>query len=104
MTLTKADLAENVYQGMQIKKIQARQIVDDLFEVIRTHLEQGETVKVTRFGKFELSDKNSRPGRNPKTGEEVAISPRRIATFKVSQKLKELVELLPTEEIEKDLA
>jgi integration host factor subunit alpha len=102
MTLTKADLVENIYNEVQIKKVQARQIVDDLFELMRVHLENGEKLQISRFGKFQVHNKCSRPGRNPKTGAEVSISSRRVVTFKASQKLKDLVELLPTNKIGKD--
>ncbi|NLC09192.1 MAG: integration host factor subunit alpha, partial [Gammaproteobacteria bacterium] len=66
--------------------------VDLFFEEIRTSLESSEPVKISGFGNFELRDKRQRPGRNPKTGEEVPISARRVVTFRPGQKLRERVE------------
>jgi len=67
-------------------------MVELFFEEIKTSLEQGEQVKISGFGKFELRDKSSRPGRNPKTGEEIPITARRVVTFRTGQKLKIRVE------------
>ncbi len=67
-------------------------MVEEFFEAIRTDLESGCQVKLSGFGNFNLRDKDKRPGRNPKTGEEVAVKARRVVTFKASQKLKALVE------------
>lgn len=92
MTLTKAELAESLITQVGINKKDAKELVDILFEEMRLALERGEAVKISGFGNFELRDKNQRPGRNPKTGEDVAISARRVVTFKVGQKLKARVE------------
>ena len=86
--LTKADLAEMLFDELGLNKREAKEIVESFFEEIRSALEGNEQVKLSGFGNFELRDKNSRPGRNPKTGEEIPISARRVVTFKPGQKLK----------------
>ncbi|ABQ13139.1 integration host factor subunit alpha [Dichelobacter nodosus] len=88
MTLTKADIVEAIIAQIGIPRPEAREIVDDLFEEIRSCLATGEPVKLSGFGNFELRDKNQRPGRNPKTGEEIPITARRVVSFKAGQKLK----------------
>ena len=88
MTVTKARLAEALFEEVGFNKREAKELIDEFFEEIRASLEQGEAVKVSGFGSFLLRDKRSRPGRNPKTGEEVPISARRVVTFRASQKLK----------------
>jgi len=88
MTLTKADFAEQVFDQLGFIKREAHEIVECFFEAIKDTLEQGESVKLSGFGNFALRDKSGRPGRNPKTGEAVLITPRRVVTFKVSPKLK----------------
>jgi integration host factor subunit alpha len=88
MTLTKADFAEQVFDELGFIKREAHEIIECFFEAIKDRLEQGEPVKLSGFGKFTLRDKSGRPGRNPKTGETVPITPRRVVTFKVSPKLK----------------
>jgi integration host factor subunit alpha len=88
MTLTKADFAEQVFDQLGFIKREAHEIVECFFEAIKDTLEQGEPVKLSGFGNFALRDKSGRPGRNPKTGEVVPITPRRVVTFKVSPKLK----------------
>lgn len=92
MTLTKADLAEGLFTDLSVSKRDAKQVVDLIFEEIRAALEHGEPVKISGFGNFDLRDKSERPGRNPKTGEEVAISARRVVTFRPGQKLKAQIE------------
>lgn len=87
-TLTKAELADQLFNETGVPKLVAKEIVDLLFEEIRYALEHGQSVKLSGFGNFELRDKKSRPGRNPKTGEEKVISKRRVVTFKAGQKLK----------------
>jgi len=96
--LTKADLAERLYTELGISKKDAKELVELFFEEIRQALEHNEQVKLSGFGNFDLRDKSARPGRNPKTGEEIPIEPRRVVTFKPGQKLKSRVELLPEEE------
>ncbi len=91
MTLTKVDLTNSlIEQGLN--KLDAKKLVEDFFEQIRVSLENGEDVKLSGFGNFELRDKSSRPGRNPKTGEAVPVSARRVVVFKAGQKLRSRVE------------
>jgi integration host factor subunit alpha len=92
MTLTKADLAERLYDELGLNKRESKEFVELFFEKIRKALESGDAVKLSGFGNFDLREKNPRPGRNPKTGEEIPISARRVVTFRPSQKLKERVE------------
>ncbi|MFA5630742.1 MAG: integration host factor subunit alpha [Porticoccaceae bacterium] len=91
-SLTKADLAEMLYEDLGLNKREAKEIVEMFFEEIRRALESNEQVKLSGFGNFDLRDKSTRPGRNPKTGEEIPISARRVVTFKPGQKLKARVE------------
>jgi len=92
VALTKADIAEKLFEDLGLNKREAKEIVELFFEEIKHSLESGEQVKISGFGKFELRDKNGRPGRNPKTGEEIPITPRRVVTFRTGQKLKARVE------------
>lgn len=92
MALTKADIAEKLFEDLGLNKREAKEIVELFFEEIKGALETGEQVKLSGFGKFELRDKSGRPGRNPKTGEEIPITPRRVVTFRTGQKLKARVE------------
>ena len=90
--LTKAEMAEKLYEELGLNKREAKEIVEMFFEEIRAALESGDQVKLSGFGNFDLRDKNQRPGRNPKTGEEIPISSRRVVTFRPGQKLKARVE------------
>lgn len=92
MSLTKADLAATLFDEVGLNKREAKEFVDAWFEAIRQALEAGENVKLSGFGNFQLRDKGQRPGRNPKTGEEIPISARRVVTFKPGQKLRARVE------------
>ena len=92
MTLTKADLADLLFEQVGLNKREAKDMVEAFFEEVRTALETGDSVKLSGFGNFELRKKSERPGRNPKTGEEIPISARRVVTFHASQKLKSKVE------------
>ncbi|MDD5113045.1 MAG: integration host factor subunit alpha [Methylococcaceae bacterium] len=92
MALTKADFAEKLFEELGLNKREAKEMVELFFEEIKAALETGEQVKISGFGKFELRDKSSRPGRNPKTGEEIPITARRVVTFRAGQKLKARVE------------
>lgn len=92
MAVTKADLADALYHELGLNKREAKEFVELFFEKLRDALERGEDVKLSGFGNFGLREKNSRPGRNPKTGEEIPISARRVVTFRASQKLKQRVE------------
>ena len=92
MALTKADMADNLFEELGLNKREAKELVEIFFEEVRVALEQGHEVKLSGFGNFILRDKNQRPGRNPKTGEEIPISARRVVTFRPGQKLKARVE------------
>ena len=92
MSLTKADMAESLFNELGLNKREARELVESFFEDLRAALANGEQVKLSGFGNFDLRDKNQRPGRNPKTGEEIPITARRVVTFRPGQKLKARVE------------
>ncbi len=92
MALTKADIANRLFNEVGLNKREAKEFVDAYFEIIREALEVGENVKLSGFGNFQLREKNQRPGRNPKTGEEIPISARRVVTFRPGQKLRARVE------------
>ena len=91
-TLTKAELAELLFEQVGLNKREAKDMVETFFEEIRDALQRGEAVKLSGFGNFQLRDKPQRPGRNPKTGEEIPITARRVVTFHASQKLKTMVD------------
>lgn len=91
-TLTKAELADLLFERVGLNKREAKDMVDTFFDEIRDVLERGGCVKLSGFGNFQLRDKPQRPGRNPKTGEEIPISARRVVTFHASQKLKMQIE------------
>ena len=99
--LTKADLAEQLFDQLGLNKREAKEVVELFFEEISRSLEDNVQVKLSGFGNFELKEKKERPGRNPKTGEDVAISARRVVTFHAGQKLKARVEVYSGEENEK---
>lgn len=92
VALTKADIAERLNEDVGLSKRESKEMVELFFEEIRRSLEKNQPVKLSGFGNFDLRDKNQRPGRNPKTGEEIPITPRRVVTFKPGQKLKVRVE------------
>ena len=92
MALTKAEIADELFERLGLNKREAKDFVDLFFEEIRSTLEAGSEVKLSGFGNFELRDKGQRPGRNPKTGEEIPISARRVVTFRPGQKLRAKVE------------
>ena len=91
-TLTKAELCELLFERVGLNKREAKEMVETFFDEVSLALEQGASVKLSGFGNFQLRDKPQRPGRNPKTGETIPISARRVVTFHASQKLKALVE------------
>ena len=91
-TLTKASLAESLVNKVGLNKKEAKDLVEMFFEEIRTALETGQHVRLSGFGNYCLRDKNERPGRNPKTGEDIPVTARRVVTFKSGQKLKSKVE------------
>lgn len=88
MTLTKAELADMLFDKVGLNKREAKDMVEAFFEEVRGALQTGDGVKLSGFGNFQLRDKPQRPGRNPKTGEEIPITARRVVTFHASQKLK----------------
>ncbi|NQZ81907.1 MAG: integration host factor subunit alpha [Colwellia sp.] len=92
MALTKAEVAEHLYEKVGLSKRDAKDMVEIFFEEIRETLEGGEQVKLSGFGNFDLRVKSERPGRNPKTGEDIPISARKVVTFRPGQKLKSRVE------------
>lgn len=90
--LTKAEMAERLFDEMGLNKREAKDLVEQFFEEVKHSLESNEQVKLSGFGNFDLRDKSQRPGRNPKTGEEIPIQARRVVTFRPGQKLKSRVE------------
>jgi len=92
MALTKAAMAEKLFNELGLNKREAKEFVESFFEELRVALETGDNIKLSGFGNFDIRDKNERPGRNPKTGEEIPILARRVVTFKSGQKLKTRVE------------
>lgn len=92
MALTKAEMAEKLFEELGLNKREAKELVELFFDEVRAALSSGAQVKLSGFGNFNLRNKKQRPGRNPKTGEEIPISPRRVVTFHPGQKLKARVE------------
>ena len=92
MTVTKMQLANTLFEELGLNKREAKEFVELFFEEIRKALEMGQTVKFSGFGSFSVRDKPQRPGRNPKTGEEIPVTARRVVTYKASQKVKDLIE------------
>ena len=93
MALTKADLAEKLYDEIGLNKRESKDVVESFFNELNNSLSEGEEIKLSGFGNFSIRDKSQRMGRNPKTGEDKVISARRVVSFKVGQKLKSRVEL-----------
>lgn len=91
-SITKKDLTEVLFEKVGLNKRESKKIVEVFFEEIARALERGDEVQMVNFGNFELRDKKERPGRNPRTNEIVAVSPRRVVTFHASQCLKQKVE------------
>lgn len=92
MVLTKAEISDFLFEKLDINKQDIKELIEIFFEEVRKSLEKGEEVKLSGFGNFCLRDKKERPGRNPKTGENVFISARRVVIFKAGQKLRNRVE------------
>ncbi|APZ44529.1 integration host factor subunit alpha [Acidihalobacter ferrooxydans] len=92
MALTKADMAERLFEEMGLNKREAKDFIELFFETLGEALGRGEEIKLSGFGNFTLRSKNERPGRNPKTGEEIPITARRVVTFRPGPKLKARVE------------
>lgn len=99
MALTKADIAERLFQDIGLTKREAKEIVELFYHKLSAALESGRQVKLSGFGNFELHDKSERPGRNPKTGEEIPVSARRVVTFRSGQKLRARVEKFAGKEV-----
>ena len=91
MTLTKAQIVDSLIEGVGLPKNQSSQAVEALLEVMKKTLESGEDVLISGFGKFCVKEKNKRRGRNPATGEDIMLAPRRVVTFKCSAKLRKVV-------------
>jgi len=92
MALAKADMAKSLFNAIGLNKREARELVDLFFQELGESLADGEQIRFSGFGNFHLRDKDARPGRNPKTGENVPIPARRVVTFRPGQKLKARVE------------
>ena len=92
MAITKAELAVSLHEELGLNKRESKEFVEQFFEAVKSSLGDGSSVKLSGFGNFGLRDKPARPGRNPKTGEEIPISARRVVTFKASQKVKEAID------------
>ncbi|MXP67432.1 integration host factor subunit alpha [Pantoea sp. Aalb] len=92
MALTKAEMSEYLFEKLGLSKRDTKELVEFFFEEVRRALENGEQVKISGFGNFDLRDKTQRPGRNPKTGQDIPITARRVVTFRPGQKLKSRVE------------
>ena len=90
-TLTKKDIVNYLNQKIGLSKAESKLIVEGFFNEIKESLSSGEEVKISGFGNFELIDKKERPGRNPRTGEEVTISARRVVTFRSGRKLRKRI-------------
>jgi len=92
MTITKDSLVEMIHNEVGLNKREAKELIECFFEQIKKSLENGNDIKLSGFGNFILRNKSPRPGRNPKTGEEVTITERRVVTFKSGLKLKSKLE------------
>ena len=91
MTLTKADLVSHIYETKRLSKIESVQAIERLLKIVKQHLEAGESVLISGFGKFSVKDKKSRRGRNPHTGEDLILAPRRVVTFRPSGVLRKKI-------------
>ena len=90
--MTKADLVDLIFGKVGLSKIESQNIIELIFDTVKETLVEGESVKVSGFGTFNVKKKNARRGRNPKTGEELQITPRRVITFRASNHFKDLIE------------
>ena len=90
-TITRADLVEALARRANMQRADANRLLTRMLEMMQDSLVEGETVKLSRFGNFNVRAKRQRVGRNPKTGEEVPITPRRVLTFRASQMLKDRI-------------
>ena len=90
-TITKADIIDHLHNELGLNKSECKILIEDFFDEIKESLKNGEEVKLSGFGNFELLNKKERPGRNPKTGKEVTISARRVVTFRAGNKLRKKI-------------
>ena len=97
--MTKADLVEIIYEKVGLSKKEAKDIVEEIFVILKDTLRNGEKIKISGFGNFTVKEKKPRRGRNPQTGDDIEISARRVLTFKASQILKEFINSSREEEI-----
>lgn len=98
-TLTKAELADLLFERLGLNKRESKDMVEAFFELIHARLVEGEDIKLSGFGNFQIRRKAPRPGRNPRTGEAIPIKARNVVTFHASHKLKSIVQSeTPTEE------
>ena len=91
MTITKANLIEKISNRLGLSKAESQNLVENFFEILSNSLENGEDIKISGFGTFKLKKKNTRPGRNPMTGEVIPVSARTIVKFSASSKFKTMV-------------
>lgn len=97
VSMTKADLVDAVFGKVGLSKIESQNIIEIIFDTVKQTLVEGESVKVSGFGTFNVKKKNARRGRNPKTGDDLEITPRRVITFRASNNLKHAVEKVDAE-------
>ncbi len=90
-TLTRADLSDAIHNGIGLSRSECYELVDSILDQVSNALAEGEMVKISGFGTFQIRQKNGRMGRNPKTGVEVPIAPRRVLTFRASQKMRDRI-------------
>jgi integration host factor subunit alpha len=90
--MTKADLVDKIFEKIGLSKKEAQEIIEILFDTMQQTFVEGESVKISGFGTFNVRNKVARRGRNPKTGEELEISPRKVITFRASNQLKDVLE------------
>ena len=90
-TITKLDLVNHLHDTLGLNKVESKELVEAFFQEIKQSLKNSEDVKISGFGNFKILNKKERPGRNPKTGEPVTISTRKVVTFKASQKLRKRI-------------
>lgn len=90
--MTKADLVEKIFEKIGLSKKEALEIIEILFDTVKQTFVEGESVKISGFGTFNVRKKMARRGRNPKTGEDLEITPRKVITFRASNQLKSAVE------------
>jgi integration host factor subunit alpha len=96
--MQKQDIAHRIHQEAGISETDAATVLDWFFELLKTTLQQGESISISKFGTFTVRRKNPRPGRNPKTGEPIMIAARRVVIFHASPRLKAEVNAVPTEQ------